>query len=100
MRATGHQIWAFHRKQDIKNPYQNNANNKGVAVLDGRVFVGTLDDLLIAIDAHTGRELWETRTDNTMAGYQLTGAPAGAGRQDHHGHVGRRVRRARLSGCL
>lgn len=72
---TGLQIWAFHRKQDIKNPYQNNPNNKGVAVLDGRVFVGTLDDLLIAIDAHTGRELWETRTDDTLAGYQLTGAP-------------------------
>src|SRR3569833_561720 len=72
---TGHQIWAFHRKQDIKNPYQNNPNNKGVAVLDGRVFVGTLDDLLIAIDAHTGRELWEVRTDDTLAGYQLTGAP-------------------------
>jgi PQQ-dependent dehydrogenase (methanol/ethanol family) len=72
---TGLQIWAFHRKQDIKNPYQNNPNNKGVAVLDGRVFVGTLDDLLIAIDAHTGRELWETRTDDTLSGYQLTGAP-------------------------
>ena len=72
---TGHQIWAFHRKQDIKNPYQNNPNNKGVAVLDGRVFIGTLDDLLIALDAHTGRELWEVRTDNTLEGYQLTGAP-------------------------
>jgi alcohol dehydrogenase (cytochrome c) len=73
--STGLEMWEFHRKQDIKNPYQNNPNNKGVAVLDGRVFVGTLDDLLIAIDAHTGRELWETRTDDTLAGYQLTGAP-------------------------
>jgi alcohol dehydrogenase (cytochrome c) len=72
---TGLQKWAFHRKQDIKNPYQNNANNKGVAVLDGRVFMGTLDDLLIAIDANTGRELWEVRTDNTMEGYQMGGAP-------------------------
>ena len=72
---TGMQKWAFHRKQDIKNPYQNNPSNKGVAVLDGRVFVGTLDDLLIALDAHTGRELWETRTANTLEGYTLTGAP-------------------------
>ena len=72
---TGLQKWAFHRKQDIKNPYQNNANNKGVAVLDGRVFVGTLDDLMIALDAHTGRELWEVRTANTMEGYQIGGAP-------------------------
>lgn len=72
---TGLPMWAFHRKQDIKNPYQNNPNNKGIAILDGRIFVGTLDDLLIALDAHTGRELWETRTDDTLAGYQLTGAP-------------------------
>ena len=86
---TGLQIWAFHRKQDIKNPYQNNPNNKGVAVLDGRVFVGTLDDLLIAIDAHTGRELWETRTDDTMAGLPADRRAAGGGWQDHHGHVGR-----------
>jgi PQQ-dependent dehydrogenase (methanol/ethanol family) len=72
---TGLQKWAFHRKQDIKNPYQNNPNNRGVAVLDGRVFVGTLDDLLIAIDANSGRELWETRTANTLDGFTLTGAP-------------------------
>ena len=69
------QIWAFHRKQDIKNPYQNNPNNKGVAVLDGRVFFGTLDDNLIALDAHTGRELWEVRTADTMDGFSMTGAP-------------------------
>ena len=73
--GTGIVKWAFHRKQDIKNPYQNNVNNKGVAVLDGRVFVGTLDDNLIAIDANTGRELWEVRTGDTMEGVQLGGAP-------------------------
>ncbi|MBU3078969.1 PQQ-binding-like beta-propeller repeat protein [Sphingomonas quercus] len=73
--ASGIQKWAFHRKQDFRNPAQNNANNKGVAVLDGRVFVGTLDCLLIAIDANTGRQLWETRTDDTMEGFQLGGAP-------------------------
>jgi alcohol dehydrogenase (cytochrome c) len=72
---TGMVKWAFHRKQDVKNPYQNNANNKGVAVLDGRVFVGTLDDNLIALDANTGRELWEVRTADTMTGAELGGAP-------------------------
>jgi alcohol dehydrogenase (cytochrome c) len=72
---TGMQKWAFHRKQDVKNPYQNNPSNRGVAVLDGRVFVGTLDDLLIAIDANTGRELWEVRTANTLEGIQMSGAP-------------------------
>jgi len=72
---SGMQIWAFHRKRDVKNPYEINPFNKGVAVLDGRVFFGTLDNNLIALDAHTGRELWETRIAETMEGYTLTGAP-------------------------
>lgn len=72
---TGLQIWKFSRKQDVVNPYQINPFNRGVAVLNGRVFVGTLDDLLIAIDAHTGRELWERRIANTLDGYTITGAP-------------------------
>jgi alcohol dehydrogenase (cytochrome c) len=72
---TGLQLWKFHRKQDIVNPYQINPSNRGVAVLDGRVFFGTLDDNLIALDAHTGRELWETRIADTLEGFTLTGAP-------------------------
>ena len=72
---SGLQIWRFHRKQDVKNPYQINPFNKGVAVLDGRVFFGTLDNNLIALDAHTGRELWEKNISDTMAGYTITGAP-------------------------
>src|ERR1019366_7349281 len=72
---SGLPIWRFHRKQDIKNPYQINPSNRGVTILDGRVFFGTLDDNLIALDAHTGRELWEKRLADTMLGYTLTGAP-------------------------
>jgi PQQ-dependent dehydrogenase (methanol/ethanol family) len=72
---SGLQIWKFSRKQDAVNPNQINPYNRGVAVLNGRVYVGTLDDLLIAIDAHTGRELWERRIANTLEGYTITGAP-------------------------
>jgi alcohol dehydrogenase (cytochrome c) len=72
---SGLPIWRFHRKQDVKNPYQINPFNKGVAVLDGRVFFGTLDNKLIALDAHTGRELWEETINDTMSGYTITGAP-------------------------
>jgi alcohol dehydrogenase (cytochrome c) len=72
---SGLQIWSYHRNQDFKNPYQINPVNRGVAVLDGRVFFGTLDDNLIALDAHTGRQLWEKRLADTMLGYTLTGAP-------------------------
>ena len=72
---SGLQIWRFHRKQDVKNPYQINPFNKGVAVLDGRVFFGTLDNKLIALNAHNGRELWEKTINDTLGGYTITGAP-------------------------
>ena len=72
---TGLTLWRFHRKQDVVNPYQINPSNRGVAVLDGRVFFGTLDDNLIALDAHTGRQLWEVRVADTLEGFTLTGAP-------------------------
>lgn len=72
---TGLELWKFHRKQDVVNPYQINPSNRGVAVLGGRVFFGTLDDNLIALDAHTGRELWEVRLADTLEGFTLTGAP-------------------------
>ncbi|HKQ09584.1 MAG TPA: PQQ-dependent dehydrogenase, methanol/ethanol family [Rhizomicrobium sp.] len=72
---TGLTLWRFHRKQDVVNPYQINPYNRGVAVLDGRVFFGTLDDNLIALDAHTGRELWEVRIADTLEGFTLSGAP-------------------------
>jgi len=68
-------IWKFHRQQERVNPFQVNPYNRGVAVLENRVFVGTLDDSLIALDARSGRVLWEKRIADTMAGYTLTGAP-------------------------
>jgi alcohol dehydrogenase (cytochrome c) len=72
---TGFPKWSFTRAQDKKSPYQINPDNRGVAVLDGRVFFGTLDTKLIALDAHTGRELWETVVGDTLAGVTITGAP-------------------------
>lgn len=68
-------IWRFHRQQQVVNPFQINPFNRGVAVLDQRVFVVTLDNQLIALDARSGRVLWEKQIANTMEGYTMTGAP-------------------------
>jgi len=73
--ATGRQIWKYQRTQKKVNPYEANRFNRGVAVLDGRVFFGTLDASLIALDAHTGALLWEVQVADTMLGYSLTSAP-------------------------
>jgi len=73
--ATGRQIWKYQRTQKKVNPYEANRFNRGVAVLDGRVFFGTLDAALVALDARTGTPLWEVQVADTMLGYSLTSAP-------------------------
>lgn len=55
--------------------------NRGVAHLDGRVYLGTLDARVVALDASTGAVVWERRTADPSAGYQHKQAPlAHAGR--------------------
>ena len=72
---TGLQIWKFERRQKVVSPYQINPFNRGAAVLGSRVFFGTLDAALVALDARTGRMLWETQIADTLQGYSITGAP-------------------------
>ncbi len=49
--------------------------NRGVAVWNGKVYVGALDGRLIALDASTGREVWSVQTTDTAAPYTITGVP-------------------------
>ena len=49
--------------------------NRGVAIWEGKIFFGTLDGRLIALDAKTGSLLWETMTVDDSKPYSITGAP-------------------------
>ena len=49
--------------------------NRGVALWKGRVYFGTLDGRLIALDAATGKKIWETLTIDPKYRYTITGAP-------------------------
>lgn len=53
--------------------------SRGVAVEGGRVFMGALDGRLIALDAKTGKPVWEAQTldlsDPMAVNYTITGAP-------------------------
>jgi PQQ-dependent dehydrogenase (methanol/ethanol family) len=49
--------------------------NRGVAAEAGRIFVGTLDGRLVALDAQTGAVLWDTLTVDSKQPYSITGAP-------------------------
>lgn len=50
--------------------------NRGVAVWEGKVYVGTLDGYLVALDAASGKPLWRVDTlIDREAWYSITGAP-------------------------
>ncbi|HQR32540.1 MAG TPA: PQQ-dependent dehydrogenase, methanol/ethanol family [Blastocatellia bacterium] len=72
---SGLQIWKYERKQKVVNPFESNRFNRGVAVLGNRVFFGTLDCVLIALDARTGQPLWEVQVADTMQGFSITSPP-------------------------
>ena len=49
--------------------------NRGVAVYDGKVYVGVIDGRLEALDAKTGDRIWSTVTVDQSKPYTITGAP-------------------------
>jgi quinohemoprotein ethanol dehydrogenase len=50
-------------------------DNRGVAYADGRLFVGTLDGRLIALNAKSGSPLWSVQTTALQSIQTITGAP-------------------------
>lgn len=49
--------------------------NRGVAIYEGKIFVPVIDGRLEALDAATGKPLWETRVAYSQDSYTLTLAP-------------------------
>ena len=49
--------------------------NRGVALYRGKVYVGTLDGRLVALDAATGKPVWQVVTVDQTQAYTITGAP-------------------------
>lgn len=75
--ASGKLLWKFDPKVRLNlaiNGSYSARTNGGVAVWNGKVYVGTGDCRLIAIDAATANEVWESPVcDATQTG--ITGAP-------------------------
>ncbi len=49
--------------------------NRGVAAWEGKIYVGTIDGRLIALDAGTGEPVWDINTILPDRPYTITGAP-------------------------
>jgi len=73
--VTGRQFWHYKHKMGPVTTFCCGPNNRGVAVSGGKVFMGTLDAKLVALDAKTGAVLWETQIADPEKGYSETMAP-------------------------
>jgi quinohemoprotein ethanol dehydrogenase len=49
--------------------------NRGVALYNDKVYLGTLDGRLIALDAKSGKPVWDVVTVDQSKPYAITGAP-------------------------
>jgi PQQ-dependent dehydrogenase (methanol/ethanol family) len=61
---TGQVKWRYRPGPDTRT-----GANKGVAVGDGKVFIGRRDNVLVALDQQTGNPVWETRLTMHPAAY-------------------------------
>jgi quinohemoprotein ethanol dehydrogenase len=74
--TTGRELWRY----DPEVPREWAVNvccgvvNRGVAAWNGKVFVGTLDGRLVALDAASGEEVWDVSTIDATQRYSTTGA--------------------------
>ena len=73
--ATGRPYWHYRRVLPSKINVCCDQVNRGVAILNDRVFVGTVDAHLVALNAKTGAVLWDVAVADNRAGYAITGAP-------------------------
>ena len=80
---SGKQLWEFNPKVPGEWAAKVCCGlvNRGLAAFDGKIYVGTLDARLIAIDAKTGKEAWSTVTldeanrNAALQRYAITMAP-------------------------
>ncbi len=73
--VSGKQFWHYKHKMGPVTTFCCGPNNRGVAISGGRVFMGTLDAKLVALDAKTGKLVWETQIADPEKGYSETMAP-------------------------
>jgi alcohol dehydrogenase (cytochrome c) len=74
--STGKMIWQYSHKpaEGTRNPCCGNLT-RGVAILGDKLFLAALDARMIAIDAKTGKELWNTPIADYKQQYAMTVAP-------------------------
>lgn len=74
---TGAELWVYDPQVSGEDAAKGCCDviNRGVAVHDGKVFVGVFDGRLEALDAATGQLLWSQLTVDQTKPYTISGAP-------------------------
>jgi PQQ-dependent dehydrogenase (methanol/ethanol family) len=75
---TGRRIWGWYHKP-ANTSLCCGLVNRGVAVYGDKVYVGTLDAHLVALDRRTGEVVWDRQVADPAKGYSFTMAPLAAG---------------------
>jgi alcohol dehydrogenase (cytochrome c) len=73
--VSGKEFWHYKHKMGPITTFCCGPNNRGVAVDGGKLYMGTLDAKLVALDAKSGQLLWETEIADPEKGYSETMAP-------------------------
>lgn len=75
--ATGKQLWSYEHKLIAGTPGGEFGNmvNRGVAILNDKVFFGTSDAHLVALSAATGTVKWEAAVASDVQRYHIGSAP-------------------------
>ena len=73
-RRSGHSSRRSTRTLAEATPY--NPFNRGLAAAYGKLYIGTVDGRLIAVDMQTGKRVWDTKLNDVAKGAKgFTGAP-------------------------
>lgn len=72
---TGKQLWSYeHRLADDIRPCCD-VINRGAAIYGDKVYFGTLDASIVALNKDTGKVVWKEKFGDHKIGYTMTGAP-------------------------
>ncbi len=73
--VSGKEYWHYKHKMGPITTFCCGPNNRGGAIAGDRLFMGTLDSKLVALDAKTGNLLWTSQIADPELGYSETMAP-------------------------
>jgi quinohemoprotein ethanol dehydrogenase len=73
---TGKQLWVYQAQLDKTiTTVCCGWVSRGVAIGEGKIFLGRLDSKIVALDQRTGKELWSVQAERWQDGYTITSAP-------------------------